>query len=88
MGKEITGVVGYAIVEPLFDSLMSRFNLGLPTNLVQLGVGYFLKNKKGMIGAVGNTMFVLNLYQLVKSMMGGSGLLGLVSGQQTNGNGW
>jgi hypothetical protein len=88
MGKEITGVIGYSIAEPFIDSLASRFSMGLPTNLIQLGVGYFLRSKKGIIGTVGQTMFTINLYQLIKGLMGGSGLLGVISGQQTNGNGW
>jgi len=68
MTPEIKGVMGAV----LYDSLVSpMIPLDENTkNLVELGAGYFLRNKSGWIGATGKTLFILNGYALLRNLIG------------------
>ena len=78
----MAGIAVYAFLEGTIDVAVSRF--GLPIDMAQLALGYYLmKKKRGIVGGIGKTMFTLNLYTLVKREVGG-GVIPLLQGQPTS----
>jgi len=92
LGKNvIIGTVGYAFAEGILDSLIGKFGsgFGLSSDLIELGLGFYLKKRGGMIGAIGNAMFIINLYNVVKSFSGGGfNLLGITTPSTTTTGSW
>jgi len=68
--RDLIGMGGYVLAEGLIDNLLAKTNLNLPSNVVETGLGYYLKGRKGTLGAIGKVMFYINAYQLVKQMLG------------------
>lgn len=87
----IIGTVGYAFAEGIIDSFIGKFagNLSLSSDMIELALGYYLKKRSGIVGSIGNAMFIINLYNVVKSMTGGSfNLLGITTSTTTTNGGF
>lgn len=86
----LVGLGGYALVENTIDNFAAGMNLGIPTNILQAGAGYFLKKKGGVIGHVGKAMFYVNGYQVAKDIIGGGFNFGAAqaNGGTINKNNW
>lgn len=72
---DLMGTFGYAIAEPMIDNviggLTKNFGANIPREAVQFGLGYFLRNKGGIIGSVAKAAMVINAYQLSKTITAG-----------------
>jgi len=92
--RDIIGMAGYTIAEGFIDNLLAQTGLNVPADLVEAAIGYYLKGRKGVLGAVGKVMFYINAYQLVKQMLGNINLGNIFSGltqsqqQQNSGDVW
>ncbi len=82
--RDVIGMAGYTLAEGFIDNLLQQTNLNLPANLVEAGLGYYLKGRKGVLGSVGKVMFYINAYQLIKQMLGNINLGNLFSKPTTS----
>ena len=72
--RELMGMAGYAIAEPYIDKIAGQVGIGVPTNLLEAGLGYFLKGKGGIVGSVGKVMWYVNATQAIADLMKGINL--------------
>ena len=87
--SEIIGIAGYAFGESMIDSLVNQFagNFGgISADMIELGLGYYLKKRSGIVGSIGKAMFTINLYNVIKTMVGGG--FQLLTPTKTVTNGW
>ena len=82
MNRDVIGMFGYAVAEGFIDSAVGQLGFGLPVDVAETILGYYLKNRRGPVGAVGKVMFYVNGVQVVKGMVSGSNLLGGLLGGQ------
>ena len=81
----ILGIALYGFAENTIDSLAQKVNLGIPTNVLQTMLGYYLMNKSGFVGSTAKAMFYVNGAQVMKSLMGGNlNLFGTGTSQNHN----
>jgi hypothetical protein len=57
-------------LESVFGNMLTSMNLNVPVNLVEAGIGYKLKNKRGITGHFGKAMYNVQIYQLLKGIVG------------------
>ena len=74
ISSELMGIVGYAVAEGWIDNMVGQFGggmAGVSADMIELALGYYLKKRRGIVGAVGKAMFTINLYNVAKGFTGG-----------------
>ena len=79
LNRPLTGAVGVVMYESFLSPLIPL--QGVAKDLLELSAGYYLSKKRGVIGATGQSLMVINSYQLLSGLVGNklSGLLGASS---------
>jgi len=76
LNRPITGAAGVVLYESLISPMIPL--QGTSKDLLELVGGLYLSRKKGMLGATGNSLLVINSYQLISGLVGNK-LQGLIS---------
>jgi len=77
--NKLIGVAVYAFAEGYIDTLVGQFAGGLggiSADMIELALGWYLRKRGGIVGSIGEAMFVINLYNVVKTMVGGGLAIG------------
>lgn len=85
----ILGLALYGLAENTIDNVAANFNVGIPTDIIQTGLGYYFMGKSGIIGSTAKAMFYVNGVSVMKSLL--SGGLNIFGGNAANvpvSNGW
>jgi hypothetical protein len=80
LNQPITGALGVVAYESFISPMLPV--QGVTKDLLELSAGYFLSKKKGIIGATGKSLLVINSYQILSGMIG-SKLTGMFNGTNT-----
>jgi len=81
LNRPITGALGVVAYESFISPLIPV--QGVAKDLLELSAGYFLSKKRGILGATGQSLMVINSYQIMSGMVGDK-LKGLFGGNQTS----
>lgn len=86
MSGVMSGIVGTAIgvgAYILFETMVEPYilkmaNISNPViiNLAELGIGFYLARKSGVVGNIGKAAIVINLYQILYPLLSNVGNMG------------
>jgi len=94
--KVLIGLALTSTAEPIIDNLVSgvtgNFGLGIPDDIIKVGVGWYMSKKTGFMKGIGYGLFARGAGNVVGNLLGGSGfnLFGNKqgTGATANNDGW
>ena len=81
LNRPIMGAAGMVAYESFISPMIPV--QGTAKDLLELSAGYWLSKKKGFMGAMGNSLMVINSYQILSGFVGDK-LKGVFGGSSSN----